>query len=189
MQLAHHGWIGATRQIIDRRDLGADVVDEPARIGAGLHRRDRAGGAVLRGAGELLEPLNRLEPVPETPADAVLDVLRRRAAIDRGDLDLGEAEIGEGLADQGRRGHQARREDQHEDEVGGGRMRGEPADHSATSTRRIPGIAGTMSLVTTTSPGASPCSITSWRNATLTSRSSSRPSSSRRYTMPPSWTA
>ena len=129
VQLAHNGRIGAGGKGVDRGDLGAQVVHEAQRVAAGLHRGDGAGAVVLRGAAQLLQRLHPLHAVPERAADGILDIPRGGAAIGDDDLGLGGAEIGEGLALQRRKRCEAGRDEEEQEQVGGGRMPGKPADH------------------------------------------------------------
>lgn len=185
MQFPHDGRIGIIGKVVDGGDFGAQIVDETRAVAAGRHRRDRAGGAALRGATQFVQSLDAFDRVPDAPTDRVLDLLGGGAAIFHADLRLHRSKIGKGFALQRQRRHQTRGEDQHQQQVGRGRVFDEPADHSSSpaGVTIMPGIAGVRSSRMTSSPGLTPWSSTvrpACRQATETSRSSSRPSAPRR---------
>ena len=171
-ELADDRRLGALRKVVDRVRLGADLRDEAVDVGAFAHPHERRRHAFAGIATDLFHVVHAVHRLFDRQADRLLDLAGGSPGESDPDLDLGNAEVGQGLApDIGQRGESQHHQQRHQ-EVRRGGVRGEVADQgpapvasaassasaaaSSTGSSSMPSMAGKRSETTTRSPASMP---------------------------------
>ena len=120
------GFFGQVRQGFD---FCADIIQEPAHVAPGFHAGYGLGLVVPGGTGNLLHVIHPLQCFTQPLADGFLHIRSGGTPVFHGDADFRRQVVGEGFPGQVGRGEQTHGQNQDQQQVTGGRVPREPADH------------------------------------------------------------